>query len=338
MKLALGLIETKGLVAAIEAADAMAKAASVQIVGKEKITGGLVTIKIVGEVAAVKSAVDAGAMAAQRVGQLVSTHVIPRPSDELVPLIENYNSAASSTKTTSKKRKNKKVKEKPREASLFDQMFDDEKPVIEETIVVPHSEVESREESKNDNLLDSEGETVEQEVDIKEDTITEQEVSENVEEVIEKEEIPLIEEKEEVVIEEIQKDVDEIQEIVEEETEEEPVSGITEEPLEEKPEPSVDEKLLEDLVSDETETVSEIREEETATGEQEVLEEKEDSQPEPAPLPKQKHPEIKMEELEILNVHALRKKARSYDDFPIKGRDISKANRGTLLDLFKSMI
>ena len=83
MQKALGLIETKGLIGAIEAADAMVKAANVKLVGKEKITAGLVTVKIVGEVAAVKSAVDAGAAAAQRVGQLVSAHVIPRPDDQI---------------------------------------------------------------------------------------------------------------------------------------------------------------------------------------------------------------------------------------------------------------
>ncbi len=87
MLLALGLIETKGLVGAIEAADAMVKAANVKLVSKEKITAALVTVKIVGEVAAVKSAVDAGAAAAQRVGQLVSAHVIPRPDDQLEEII-----------------------------------------------------------------------------------------------------------------------------------------------------------------------------------------------------------------------------------------------------------
>ncbi len=87
MQLALGLIETKGLIGAIEAADAMVKAANVKLVSKEKITAALVTVKIIGEVAAVKFAVDAGAAAAQRVGQLVSAHVIPRPDDQLEEII-----------------------------------------------------------------------------------------------------------------------------------------------------------------------------------------------------------------------------------------------------------
>lgn len=88
MNNALGLIETKGLVASIEAADAMAKAANVTIVGTEKIGSGLVTIMVRGDVGAVKAAVDAGAAAAQRVGEVVSTHVIPRPHTDLEKLLE----------------------------------------------------------------------------------------------------------------------------------------------------------------------------------------------------------------------------------------------------------
>lgn len=84
---ALGMIETKGLVAAIEAADTACKAANVKLIGKEYIGGGYVTIKIIGEVAAVKAAVDAGATSAQRVGELISVHVIPRPIDDLEMLI-----------------------------------------------------------------------------------------------------------------------------------------------------------------------------------------------------------------------------------------------------------
>ncbi|MBI2418187.1 MAG: BMC domain-containing protein [Ignavibacteriales bacterium] len=83
MPLALGLVETHGLVAAIEAADAMAKASSVRLIGKEKTNPALVTIKVVGEVAAVKASVEAGAAAASRVGIVVSTHIIPRPDLQL---------------------------------------------------------------------------------------------------------------------------------------------------------------------------------------------------------------------------------------------------------------
>ena len=87
---ALGLIETKGLVAAIEAADAMVKAANVTLVGYEKIGAGLVTVMVRGDVGAVKAATDAGAAAAQKVGELVSVHVIPRPhadTEKILPQV-----------------------------------------------------------------------------------------------------------------------------------------------------------------------------------------------------------------------------------------------------------
>ena len=80
---ALGMIETRGLVGAIEAADAMVKSANVQLVGKEQVGGGLVTVMVRGDVGAVKSATDAGAAAAEKVGELVSVHVIPRPHTEV---------------------------------------------------------------------------------------------------------------------------------------------------------------------------------------------------------------------------------------------------------------
>jgi len=80
---ALGMIETKGLTALIEAADAMTKAARVQLVGYERIGGGYVTALVRGDVAACKAATDAGAAAAQRVGEVVAVHVIPRPHGDL---------------------------------------------------------------------------------------------------------------------------------------------------------------------------------------------------------------------------------------------------------------
>ena len=80
---ALGMIETRGLVGSIEAADAMVKAANVYLVGRELVGGGLVTVMVRGDVGAVKAATDAGAAAAQRVGELISVHVIPRPHVEV---------------------------------------------------------------------------------------------------------------------------------------------------------------------------------------------------------------------------------------------------------------
>ena len=79
----LGMIETKGLIGAIEAADAMVKSANVQLVGKEQVGGGLVTVMVRGDVGAVKAATDAGAAAAEKVGELISVHVIARPHAEV---------------------------------------------------------------------------------------------------------------------------------------------------------------------------------------------------------------------------------------------------------------
>ena len=82
-KIALGMLETRGLLGSIEAAEAMVKAADVTLIGKVHVGGGLVTVMVRGEVGAVKAAVDAGAAAAQRVGNLISQHVIPRPHGEV---------------------------------------------------------------------------------------------------------------------------------------------------------------------------------------------------------------------------------------------------------------
>jgi len=87
MKEALGMVETRGLVGAVEAADAMVKAANVTLVGKEKIGSGLVTVLVRGDVGAVKASVDAGAAAAKRVGELVSVHVIPRPHSDVEAIL-----------------------------------------------------------------------------------------------------------------------------------------------------------------------------------------------------------------------------------------------------------
>jgi ethanolamine utilization protein EutM len=84
---ALGMIETKGLVGAVEAADAMVKAADVRLVGKEHVGGGLVTVMVRGDVGAVKAATDIGASAADKVGEFVSVHVIPRPHQDVESIL-----------------------------------------------------------------------------------------------------------------------------------------------------------------------------------------------------------------------------------------------------------
>lgn len=92
---ALGMIETKGLIGAIEAADAMVKSANVQLVGKEQVGGGLVTVMVRGDVGAVKAATDAGAAAAEKVGELISVHVIARPHTEVDNILPHGKSAGS---------------------------------------------------------------------------------------------------------------------------------------------------------------------------------------------------------------------------------------------------
>ena len=89
-KEALGMIETKGLVGAIEAADAMVKSANVTLVGYEKIGSGLVTVMVRGDVGAVKAATEAGAQTAQRLGELVAVHVIPRPHADVEKILPKF--------------------------------------------------------------------------------------------------------------------------------------------------------------------------------------------------------------------------------------------------------
>jgi len=102
MKEALGLIETRGFVGAIEAADAMVKAANVKIVGKEKTGSGLVTIMVRGDVGAVKAAVEAGGDAVRRVGELVSVHIIPRPHEDVELLLNSSTSKAKASPKATK--------------------------------------------------------------------------------------------------------------------------------------------------------------------------------------------------------------------------------------------
>ena len=88
---ALGMIETKGLVGSVEAADAMVKAANVHLIGKVHVGGGLVTVMVRGDVGAVKAAVEAGGAAASRLGEVIATHVIPRPHTDVEKLLPKIN-------------------------------------------------------------------------------------------------------------------------------------------------------------------------------------------------------------------------------------------------------
>ena len=226
MQKALGLVETRGLVAAIEAADAMLKASNVTLVGKERALAGLITIVIVGDVAAVKASVDAGAAAAQKVGELVSVHIIPRPDNQvgiILPL-DNEPVKTISTKKddqpepSAKKTEDLKIKKKAQPV-----------PVKSEKII----------------------------------------------------------------------------EIVEEEK------------------PGIVEELPDKTIQTSSDTIERLKRE--ALGkEQETKKAKTSSG-------------VEMNELEKLNVHELRRLARSTENFPIQGRTISRANRRELLDYFKDL-
>ena len=240
MPKALGLVETRGLVAAIEAADAMVKAANVALVGKETTNPALITIKIVGETAAVRSAVDAGSVAAKRVGVLVSTHIIPQPDDQMTTLFPE-------------------IKDEPQRKP---RRVEKEVPEKKEEVVVPVVKAVPSEEVKKEK---------------KEET-----------------------RKEEVKKEEVKK-----------------------EEVKEESKPPV-------AVSD---TISRLRKE--ALGTEEKPEKKEKVKQKASHSKKTK---IKMEEVELLNVHQLRRFARGVEGFPIQGREISRANRKELLDHFKKFI
>ena len=251
MQLALGLIETKGLIGAIEAADAMLKAANVKLISKEIVTGALVLVKIEGEVGAVKSAVDAGAAAAQRVGQLVSHHIIPRPDDQIDAII--YPSDKPKKQEEKKVRKSTAVKNTPGSESLFDTKVEEEPKVKK--------------------------------------SMPEKDVEEEIEEVKVAEKKPVV--KSEKVEETITEDKTRKREI-------DPVKEEIKSKAEHEKDAESDEQKEENPIQ---------------SG---------------AYIPSEAY-------LSNLNVHELRKLARGFENFPIKGRDISKANRGVLLEHFKKM-
>ena len=226
MQQALGLLETRGLVASIEAADAMLKASKVRLVSKEKVTAGLITIVIVGDVAAVKASVDAGAAAAQRVGELVSIHVIPKPDDQIADILPIETEIPTETE------KKKEVKEKPVEPEQKVKTF---------TVSKPEPEIKTREATKA------------------------------------------------------------------------PPVRRTPRTTSTKPESTTIDRLKKEALGGKVE--------EEKIGETEV-----------------KTSSVELKEIEKLNVHQLRRLARSTENFPIQGRVISRANRKELLDYFKTLI
>ena len=225
---ALGMVETRGLIASIEAADAMVKAARVQLLGKEKVDGGLVTILVEGETAAVKSAVDAAAAAAQRVGELISTHIIPRPDDQIDAII--VRNAGIETKRNKQKS-------------------------------IPETKNKPLPEKKLEPVVEKKGERRKKQI-----------------KIIEKE------------------STEEIKPI---------------------------------FKSSSSSTIDRLKEE--ALGDTSTIEKS-------GKTKSKGEFKFSMLELEVMNVHQLRRFARDIESFPIKGREISRANRGELLDFFKALL
>jgi microcompartment protein CcmL/EutN len=114
MQEALGLVETRGLVAAIEAADAMLKAAKVKFLGRQKVKAGLVAVMVAGDVGAVKAATDAGAAACQRIGELVSVHVIARPHEDIDLVLPGHEARKVPSDVVKPSRGKRKTGNKPK--------------------------------------------------------------------------------------------------------------------------------------------------------------------------------------------------------------------------------
>ena len=223
MQLAIGFVETKGLVASIEAADAMLKASNVKLMGKEITKAALITITVIGDVAAVKASVDAGAAAAQRVGELISVHIIPRPDNQLSVILPLDKANEITSRNTSKPK-----------------------------LIKPAGE------EKKDVRIDKK-------------------------------------------------------------------SGIK--PEEKSSTPEAEILPQKEVPTATTDTIERLKRE--ALGE---VTKKEKKQKDAGKIS-----ELNMENLENMNVHQLRRLARDTENFPIKGREISRSNRRELLDYFKSI-
>ncbi len=260
MPQALGLVETKGLVGAIVAADAMLKAANVTLIGKEKVAPALITIKIIGETAAVKSSIEAGAAAAQRVGQLISTHLIPHPDSQL--------------------------------AKFFPQLLNEGENISLTSVDILPTEIVEELKSKTAQSA----------------------------------KLPrLAKEKKVIQVEESTKENVKVLKV-------------------EKPEPqhaSLFDELGEDKIKHTENTLARLKAEalKDLSVEEPTIEEEEKVEP-PVTGERKSQQDVSstsMEELETFNVHQLRKIARGVDVFPIYGREISRANRETLLTYFRSI-
>lgn len=334
---ALGLVELRGLVGAIEAADAMLKAADVKLIGSERISSALITIKVTGEVAAVKASVEAGAAAAQRVGQLIATHVIPRPDESLFGIMPELNGNNAHTERTQSEQEEKKAPEydstipsakKTEENAVKKSDADDkpepgDKPKVQPPPLPPPPPIKEENESTTEP---ENNDTKDEKIDTGETEITRDHPEER-EDLTEKDSSAK-KEKEKPVKKQREKRDDNYS-----------LFDYSEEP---------EDTLPDDIPEDSIEETTPV--EDTPTDEEEP-EDNRDSEELPEEKPEQKKDtetiaESEQEEQSLpdfdevadYNVHQLRKLARSIDNFPIKGREISRANRNSLLDYLKPFL
>lgn len=278
MSKALGLIETRGLVAAIEAADAMVKAANVTIIGKEITRPALVTIKVTGDVAAVKSAVDAGEAAARKVGEVISIHVIPQPDDQVLSILPeiSYPEVESDPVNNSEVTSSEGSETK-------DQVTDSDLPVDDSSNDTNSGIFE------NDNQVSS--------LSINTPSIPE------------------------TIIPKKQRIKKSVNTIIKKEVEILPDAN-----------PSVPE-FFGTLFENSNDTISRLRKEALLAEEPSNIEE-----PEKVEQPEEEKKHVQSSnEFDKLNVHQLRHLARGTENFPLKGREISKANRQDLINLLTNL-
>ncbi len=370
MQLALGLIETKGLIGAIEAADAMLKAANVTLSRKEKITAAMVTVEIIGEVAAVRAAVDAGAAAAQRVGQLIAVHVIPRPDDQLEPYITF--SPQEKIEPTKRGRKKKDIGIE----SIFD-LMDEESEEDVETISFDYetfSDTDSIVEENNDFFDEAEPISVEDvvETQLNSDTDANSDYLELKDDVVEETETIIVEnvvldssdatdgeKAEEVIIDAISEAHAEeyyetgessesiisenIKDNIVEETsakilQNNDLSGIFKENVNlENNDTFNNEETInsidnDDVVIENDIGSTEITNEDSVKNTNTEYEEIDNYIRKIVLTPNDS--KILSEDYSVENVHLLRIRARKISDFPIKGRKLAKAGRSILLYCF----
>lgn len=298
MSRALGLIETKGLVGAIEAADAMVKAANVTIIGKEKTVPAMITIQIAGDVAAVRSAIDAGAAAAQRVGQLLSVHIIPQPDDQIETIIPQLfsetddHSGPFPAEGSFEKTDETAVEQKDAESLPEITQAASDTPVTEQ-ILLPG--FQSQEET---SLKEDKSETQSEPI---------REIKPISETVIE-EQAPQIVQEAEIILEELPEE-----NVLPAESSTEEVEETTQETVS----PEIIEVVSQEVVAAETDFIDDVSEK--------MFEDLPDNF------------SIMESDIYSLNVHQLRKLARQIDNFPIQGREISKANRNELLRHFEAL-